>query len=381
MLSSLTRAASPLLLATLLVGCGSSRSNSEATEKADTEEAKGDPSAVTLTAQQIDTAGIEIVRPTVGANGGAIELPATIDADPQGMQVVSASIGGRVVALDRNLGQTVRRGDTLAVIESREAASLNGEVEASQARAALAQSNLAREQRLFAERVSPEQDLIAAKMAATEAAIALRLARQQLAATGGGGGALNRVGIIAPIAGQVIARNAVLGQTVAPDAELFRVANLSRVSLSLSLSPADAGRVRTGAAVEVKASGRLSQAGVSFVSPALDPQTRLVPVIATIDNRAGLWRVGEPVSAAIQLAGNGDGVVRVPLTAVQTVDGKSVVFVRTAKGFRATPVTLGAQAGETVVVVTGLSGREQIAAANSFTLKSELGKGSGGDED
>lgn len=381
MLSSLTRAASPLLLATLLVGCGSSAPKGEAAEKTDTEEAKGDPSAVTLTAQQIDTAGIEIVRPTVGANGGAIELPATIDADPQGMQVVSASIGGRVVALDRNLGQSVRRGDTLAVIESREAASLKGEVEASQARAALAQSNLAREQRLFAERVSPEQDLIAAKTAATEASIALRLARQQLAATGGGGGALNRVGIIAPIAGEVIARNAVLGQTVAPDAELFRVANLTRVSLSLSLSPADAGRVRTGAAVEVKAAGRSSQARVSFVSPALDPQTRLVPVIATIDNRAGLWRVGEPVSADIQLTGSGDGIVRVPLTAVQTVDGKSVVFVRTDKGFKATPVTLGAQAGETVVVATGLTGHEQIAAANSFTLKSELGKGSGGDED
>lgn len=381
MLSSLTRAASPLLLATLLVGCGSSAPKGEAAEKTDTEEAKGDQSAVTLTAQQIDTAGIEIVRPTVGANGGAIELPATIDADPQGMQVVSASIGGRVVALDRNLGQSVRRGDTLAVIESREAASLKGEVEASQARAALAQSNLAREQRLFAERVSPEQDLIAAKTAATEASIALRLARQQLAATGGGGGALNRVGIIAPIAGQVIARNAVLGQTVAPDAELFRVANLTRVSLSLSLSPADAGRVRTGAAVEVKAASRSGQARVSFVSPALDPQTRLVPVIATIDNRAGLWRVGEPVSAAIQLTGSGDGVVRVPLTAVQTVDGKSVVFVRTDKGFKATPVTLGAQAGETVVVATGLTGHEQIAAANSFTLKSELGKGSGGDED
>lgn len=381
MLSSLTRAASPLLLATLLVGCGSSAPKGEAAEKTDTEEAKGDPSAVTLTAQQVDTAGIEIVRPTVGANGGAIELPATIDADPQGMQVVSASIGGRVVALDRNLGQSVRRGDTLAVIESREAASLKGEVEASQARAALAQSNLAREQRLFAERVSPEQDLIAAKTAATEAAIALRLARQQLAATGGGGGALNRVGIIAPIAGQVIARNAVLGQTVAPDAELFRVANLTRVSLSLSLSPADAGRVRTGAAVEVKAAGRSGQARVSFVSPALDPQTRLVPVIATIDNRSGLWRVGEPVSAAIQLTGSGDGVVRVPLTAVQTVDGKSVVFVRTDRGFKAAPVTLGAQAGETVVVATGLTGREQIAAANSFTLKSELGKGSGGDED
>ena len=63
----------------------------------------------------------------------------------------------------------------LAVIESREAASLKGEVEAARARLALAQSNYAREQRLFAERVSPEQDLIAARTAAAEAMAATGL--------------------------------------------------------------------------------------------------------------------------------------------------------------------------------------------------------------
>lgn len=384
MTSPLFRAATPLLLAALLAGCGGKATKEEPSEKSEAaEKSEGGEKADTikLTADQIRTAGIEIVRPTVGANGGAIELPATVEGSPEGTQVVSASIAGRVVALNRNLGQAVRRGEALAVIESREAASLKGEVEAAQARLVLAQSNYAREQRLFAERVSPEQDLIAARTAATEASIALRLARQQLAATGGGGGSLNRVGIVSPLSGQVISRTATLGQTVAADAELFRVANLSTVSLSLSLSPADAGRVRPGAAVTVTAPGRTGQARVTFVSPALDPQTRLVPVIATIDNRAGQWRVGESVTAAIQLAGTGDATVRVPLTAIQTVNGKSIVFVRTPDGFKATPVTLGAQAGDTIVVASGLTGREQVAAANSFTLKSELGKGAGGDDD
>jgi cobalt-zinc-cadmium efflux system membrane fusion protein len=381
MMSPLYRAASPLILAALLAGCHAEPPKAENSEKGEAAESKGDPDAVTLTRQQIETAGIEIVRATVGGNGGAIELPATVEADPQGMQVVSASIAGRVVALDRNLGQPVRRGETLAVIESREAASLKGEVEAATARAALAQSNLAREQRLFAERVSPEQDLIAVRTAATEANIALRLARQQLSATGGGGGSLNRVGVAAPISGQVIARSAVLGQTVAADAELFRVADLSTLSISLSLSPADAGRVRSGAVVEVKAPGRNSEARVTFVSPALDPQTRLVPVIAAVDNHAGQWRVGETVTAAIQIKAGGGDAIRVPLTAIQTIGNKSVVFVRTPHGFKATPVTLGAQAGDSVVVTSGLSGSEAIAATNSFTLKSELGKSEGGDED
>ncbi|MBV1692400.1 efflux RND transporter periplasmic adaptor subunit [Novosphingobium sp. G106] len=371
----------PLALAATLAACGGAKPNEEKPET-EVKEGSGEKAeaAIKLSPQQIASAGIQLVRPTVGG-GGAIELPATIEGDPQGTQVVSAAIGGRVVALTRNLGQSVGRGETLAVIESREAAQLNAEVEAAQARAALAGSNLQREQRLFDERVSAKQDLIAARTAAREADIALRLARQQLGAAGGGGGSLNRLAIRAPIGGQVVARSATLGQTVAADAELFRVANLSTVSLTLSISAADAGRVRPGAAVEVSAPAREGTARVTFVSPVLDQTTRLVPIIATIDNRSGQWRVGESVQAAIMLGGGAGTGISVPSTAVQTIKNKPVVFVRTATGFKVAAVALGQASGGQVTILSGLTGREQIAAANSFILKSELGKGAGGDED
>lgn len=341
----------------------------------------GEEDMVTLTPDQIRAAGVQLARPIVGG-AGTIELPATIAGDPQGTQVVSAAIAGRVVALHRNLGQSVGRGQVLAVIESREAAQIKGEVEAARARLHLANTNLAREQRLFAQRVSPEQDLVAARTAATEARIALAQAQSQVSAAGVSGGGLNRLGIVAPIGGQVIARPVMLGQTVAADAELYRIANLGRVALSLNLQLADAGRVRPGGVVTVTAAGRQATARIDFVSPVLDPETRLVPVLATLDNRGGLWRVGESVTAAVQLAGGGGAAsVRVPTTAVQTNDGKSVVFVRTPKGFRVTPVTLGDASGDTVIVRSGLSGTEQIATTGSFTLKAELGKGEATHED
>lgn len=370
----------PLTLAALLMaGCSGGDPAPENAENV--QEAAGaghaeEEGEIDLTAQQIRAAGIELVR-AIRSGGGALTLPATIEGDPQGMQVVSAAIGGRVVSLTRNLGQSVGRGQTLAVIESREAASLNAEIEAARARLALAESNLAREQRLFNERVSPEQDLIAARTAATEARIALRLAQQQVAAAGGRGGALNRVSIVAPLSGQVVARNVTLGQTVAADAELFRVADLSSVAVTLALSPADAGKVRPGSEIEITAGARRSAARVSFVSPILDETTRLATVIAVIENRSNQWRVGEPVTASIRLVGSeaGAGSVLVPQSAVQTVEGRQVVFVRTDHGFRATPVTLGAPSGDNVVVTSGLRGDEQVAGANSFTLKAELGKG------
>ena len=380
------RAVLSALIPLMLLACGSGEKKAdepagmEGMEKGEAGK-PADKDAVTLSAQQIADAGIEVGRPTIGGIAGAIELPALIQGDPQGVQVVSATIGGRLVTLNRNLGQSVGRGETLAIIESREAASLNAEVEAARARSALAQSNLRREQRLFAERVSPEQDLVAARTAATEANIAVRLAQQQLSATGGSGGALNRVAIRSPIAGQVIARAATLGQTVAADGELYRVANLSRVTIAASLSPADAGRVRPGTRVEVTSAGRRQEGRVTFVSPVLDETTKLVQVLATLDNGGGTWRVGEPVTASILLPSTNDRSIAVPSTAVQSVENKTVVFVRTPTGFKAMPVTAGRRNGDQVVITAGLNGSERIATTNSFTLKAELGKGGGMDMD
>lgn len=296
-------AALPLALALVLAGCMQPAAAPAPVEKAEAEEAEG---VVHLTAQQIKAAGIALVRPTAGA--GVLSLPATIESDPQATQVVSAAIGGRVVALNRNLGEAVRRGEVVAVIESRDAAGLRAEVEAAQARANLARSNLTREERLFALKVSPERDLIAARTAMTEANIALRLAGQQVSAAGVAGGSLNRSGVVAPIGGQVTARSVVLGQTVAPDAELFRVANLGRVAINLSLTPADAGRIRVGTPVEVRSGARTATARVHFVSPVLDAATRLVPAVALLENGGGVWRPGERVTAILQVGASDDAI-------------------------------------------------------------------------
>src|SRR3546814_16595749 len=71
----------------------------------------------------------------------------------------------------------------------------------------------------------------------------------------------------------------------------------------------------------------------------------------------------------------GSGAIRVPTTAVQSFEGKSVVFVRTPTGFKATPVQLGDASGDTVIVRSGLTGNEQIPTTGSFPPQAEVGKG------
>jgi cobalt-zinc-cadmium efflux system membrane fusion protein len=368
------------LLPLALTACGSGGSSSNEMAGMEGMRQGGEKAAggfITMSPQQIAATGIQLTQPIIGGGSGAIQAAALVESDPDRTRVVAAPIEGRIVALTRNLGDFVRRGDTLAIIESREAASLQAEVEKARSRLNLARATLNRDLALYKRGFRPRSALEISQAAFEQAQTDLRMASQQVAASGLRGGNLNRIVITAPIAGSVIARSAVLGQvfmTDAADTELFRIADTNRLIVTFSLSAADAARVTRGSVVQVTAPARRSTATISFVSPALDPKTRLVPVIARLDNRSGQWRVGEPVSVAVEVAGAGSSI-RVPTAAVQTIRGRSVVFVRTGTGFRAVPVTLGSQEAGTTVVTTGLTGGEQIAATNSYTLKAELEKG------
>jgi len=373
------------LLPLALTACGSGDSSSNEMAGMEGMGQGGEKAAgdfITMSPQQIAAAGIELTQPIIGGSSGGIQAAALIESDPDSTRVVAAPIEGRIVALTRNLGDYVRRGDTLAVIESREAASLQAEVEKARSRLNLARVTLDRDRALSQRGFRPKSQLDISQAEYEQAQTDLRMAIQQVAASGLRGGDLNRIVITAPIAGRVIARSAVLGQvfmTDAPDTELFRIADTNRLIVTFSLSPADAARVARGSVVRVTAPARSSTARISFVSPALDPKTRLVPVLARLDNRNGQWRVGEPVTVAVEVASGVGSTIRVPTTALQAVKGRNVVFVRTGAGFRAVPVTLGGQQGTTTVVTAGLTGSEQIASTNSYTLKAELEKGGGMD--
>ncbi|MER2264723.1 efflux transporter periplasmic adaptor subunit, partial [Methylobacterium oxalidis] len=112
---------------------------------------------------------------------------------------------------------------------------------------------------------------------------------------------------------------------------------------------------------------------VIFVSPLLNPDTRSARVIVALPNPDMSWRPGTFVTAEVEIAQ--DKVpVRVPKSALQTVEGKRVVFVRTGEGFEKREVDLGRSDDDAFEVTAGLKPGEEIAVANTFLLKAELGK-------
>lgn len=337
---------------------------------------EGEADVIRLTDAQIEAAGIETAVVRSGA-AAAITVPAVIAADPEKSTVVVAAVGGRVTSLARNLGEAVKAGDALAVIESREAAELQADVEAQRQQSTLAEATLKREEQLFAQKVSPEQDVLEARAAAAEARIRLQLAQQRLGTTGGAGGSFNRIVVRAPQAGHVVARSVGLGQAVQADAELFRVADLSVVAVELALPPQTASLVAVGGSVSVSAGDREASGRLAFVSPVIDPGTRQVRAIALLRNEEGRWRVGETVHAAVATGADANAL-SIPKSAVQTVEDKPSVFVRTDEGFAVKHLELGPGSGAFVAVRSGLNGGERIAVKNSYVLKAEAGKGAGG---
>lgn len=193
---------------------------------------------IALTAEQVAAAGIQVGTAGGGVLVSRVAVPGVLAANQDRLARVTARVGGTVAEVRRGLGDSVAKGDVLAVIESREIAEAKGEFLAASRTLGLAESTLAREARLWKQRISAEQDFLQARTAAEEARIRIDLSRQKLSALGLSEAevaglpaqpvaSLRRLEVRAPIAGKVTARAAVLGAAVGGEAELFSVADLS----------------------------------------------------------------------------------------------------------------------------------------------------------
>lgn len=184
----------------------------------------------------------------------------------------------------------------------------------------------------------------------------------------------------APIGGTIIERQAALGEYVSEQKPAFIVANLSTVWIDFSVYKRDFSRVRVGDAVvvDVEDGGPSIETKIAYVSPlgASDTQSALARAVVANDGRLrpGLFVTGRLLLAAKPVD------IAIKLSALQTVEGRTVVFVRNGDKFDVRDVELGNRDEENVEVLFGLLPGDLYAAKNSFVVKAELGKGSASHE-
>jgi len=326
---------------------------------------------VELSAAQIEAVGIAVV--TVGSGGGGeVRLSGRVEPMADARASVAAAVAGRVERVLVAPGQSVRVGQALAVLVSGDAAALSADADAAQATAIAAQQAHRREEDLANQGVVARRDAEVAHAQALGAEAAARAARARSAAAGSPD-AMGRLRVGSPISGLVTSVQVGPGGFVAQGGVIAEITNPARVEIVFNAPPAVAAHVRAGSAIRVTTPAGEVEAVVTGVATGGDGESG-----ATVIHARPTGGVLPPAGSAVTgtvLTGETVGGVTVPSDAVQTVEGATIVFVRTATGFRAVPVLVGRQAGGRSEIVRGLTGAERIAGANAFLLKAELAKG------
>ena len=185
----------------------------------------------------------------------------------------------------------------------------------------------------------------------------------------------------APFAGTVIDRQVALGEHVSEQKHAFTIANLSSVWVDFSVYRRDLKRVKVGDTVLIDPDdgGATIESKISYISPVGSSDTQSALARAVINNDGLRLRPGMFVTGRVLLAEK-PVEVAVKLSALQTIDNRTVVFVRVGEKFEAREVEVGDRDPERVEITFGLLEGDVYAAKNSFVVKAELGKGSAAHE-
>ena len=378
-----------------VTGCGGGVSTEDASERHSEAEGlhdeHGEGELVKLDAAAQARLGLEIAIAGDGILEISVELPGEVQVDGDRMAHVGPRVGGVAREVHASLGDKVRSGQVLAILESRELADAKAAFLAAYERMALAGATFEREERLWKQKVSSEQDYLDARKDRAETRIELRAAEQKLHALGVPQSQLDELPdqhdtsfteyrLTAPFDGTVIDRHITIGETVAAGSPVFSVADLETVWIDLSVYQKDIGSVRDGQIVQViTPHGDEVELSIDFVQPIVGEDTRTARARIIAPNAEGIWHPGCFVNARVVTSSDEVRLV-VPTSAViRMEDGDDVVFVQTDEGFEPRPVSLGRLAPDHVEVVDGLEPGDRYVAAGGFSLKAELGKEAFGD--
>ena len=185
----------------------------------------------------------------------------------------------------------------------------------------------------------------------------------------------------AALAGTVIDRQTTLGEYVSEQKPAFVIADLSTVWVDFSVYRRDLKRVSIGDQVFIDPAdgGTAIEAKVSYLSPVGSSDTQSAIARAIVTNSEQRLRPGLFITGRLTLSAKKVGVA-VKSSALQTVENRTVVFVRNGEKFDARDVEIGERDPHLVEIIFGVLEGDVYAAQNSFIVKAEMAKGAGSDE-
>lgn len=367
-----------LELALLLVGAAAChRSSSAAAPQPPAGEAW-------LSPQQVKNANL-VVAPVADQDvGGAVVTSGRVTFDDLRVAHVFSPVTGRVVRIDAQPGQRLKKGAALATIESPDVGSAFSDLAKAHADLEAAERDYERQKDLYDAHAASQKDYETALNNFQKARAELSRAQKKasLLSKGGADSVTQQYTLRAPIDGEVVSRNIspgmeVVGQYSQGNAvELFTIGELDRVWVMADVFEMDLGRVKAGARVTVHVvayPNRVFVGKVDLVAGQLDPNTRTAKVRCAIDNpdRALKPEMYATVSVAVaerkQLA--------IPRSAMLRLGDQTVVFVESGRApdglirFERRPVAVDEDEGGDFLPVThGLQRGEKLVTSGAILL-------------
>ncbi len=364
---------------------------------------------VTLSAEAIERSGIRVEPAAKVSLSGIVHARARVSLRSDGVARIGSPLHGWVAALPVKLGDRVQEHQVLLAVDCPELGQAQAdylksraEAEALSPVAAVTRSAWERSRSLLesiqgvtltevqkreTEYRTAERDLAIARAAADAAGHRLALYRfdeAALARLARDGRVDSRFELRAPFAGQIVALDVTLGEQVDPQKDALMVlADTERLWILAHVPESRVGEIVPGAMVSiaVPALDGPDFAGiVSAVAPTIDITTRNAEVRIEVDNADGRLKPGMFAQARISSPRYGSAAVLVvPDGAVQTVEGRSAVFVPIDEHglvFCKHVVSVDDPVEGLIPVNAGLTEGDLVVASGAFLLKAEHGKGS-----
>jgi RND family efflux transporter MFP subunit len=343
---------------------------------------------ITVSDKQMQALGIQTQPLQARSPAAHARFPGEIIVAPGKEHVISSPFAGVVSQLLVQQNQAVKAGAPLIRLAGQELGEQQLKLLQAASRFELARQAMQRDQQLVDEGILPGRRAQEANAAYAESQAALQQAKAALSLFGMSSASVERVvasgkpidtiTLTAPRAG-VLTRVAVKpGQRVDPSAALLHLMQFDGMWLEVQVPAAHAGKWPTGTAVKI--AGTALSARVVSANPMVTAESQTVILRASIDGQGVMLRPGEMVVAELPVNGkSGSGEAwEVPLASVAHDGNQAYVFMRTADGFEARPVTVLASAGQTVQVQGRLKAGEQVATSGVVALKGAWLEGKGG---
>jgi len=367
-------------------GRGYDEGNAEQSDKDSSEEGHAEEGEIQLTSQQMVEQGLKVAVASTGLVEKLTTLPGKLVVNTDQQAQISPNFSGYVEQVNVALGQSVQKGQTLAVLIVPELIDQQANLRMAQVNLDLARKDYQREQQLWSQGISAKQDYQRAENAYRQAQITVQSSQARLNALGASGNNNGRFLIKAPISGVISKKDIVVGENVQLADQLFVIENLKDLWLEFNLPNTSNIQLQVGQILNFKTNGsdQNYQAKVQTLNPEADLQTGRLQVRAKVTTQADVLRPNVLVNVFVTDA-QAKTALRVQKKALQQVEGKPVVFVIESeeKGLvhlKAQPIEVGvsSQDGQWLEVISGLTEGQKYIADGSFLLKSELEKDEAG---